>query len=146
VFVENGLPLPRNNYSVLDIRSAISHAINMRTNDVGFRRLIVWQEAKRLCVSIYQITASLPKSEQFNMTSQLRRATSSVMANIAEGSAMPTKAHRIFFYVRARGSVVEVDTFINLACALGMVSDEIARPYIDHCARLSFLLTRLVQS
>ena len=50
-----------------------------------FYQLKVWQKAKDLCIEIYKTTQEFPKEELFGMTSQIRRASSSVCANIAEG-------------------------------------------------------------
>lgn len=115
-----------------------------RRYDNGFRKLIVWQEAKKLAVKIYELTKKFPKEEQFGLISQLRRAASSVMANIAEGSAMQTKAHREVFYARARGSAVEVDSHIELSTALGYSTEATQKDVQDHCARLTYLLTKLM--
>jgi len=117
-----------------------------RKLDTGFRRLIVWQEAKKLTIKIYVLTKKFPSEEQFHLVSQLRRASSSIMANIAEGSAMPTKSHRNAYYVRARGSVVEVDNFTELCKDLDLFSEKEALDITDHCARLSYLLTQLIKS
>lgn len=112
----------------------------------GFRDLITWQEAKNLTVKIYELTKDFPKTEQFGLISQLRRASSSIMANLAEGSAMPTKAHRLAFYVRARGSVIEVENFMELVFALRYVSQDAYDDIVDHTTRLSYLITKLLQS
>jgi four helix bundle protein len=117
-----------------------------RKLDTGFRRLIVWQEAKKLTVKLYKLTQSFPSEERFHLVSQLRRTSSSIMANIAEGSAMPTQSHRHAFYARARGSVVEVDNFAELCKDLQLFSEEEAEDIMDHCARLSYLLTQLLKS
>ena len=50
-----------------------------------FRKLRVWQDAQVLTVDIYKMTACFPRDERFGLTSQLRRASVSVGANIAEG-------------------------------------------------------------
>jgi four helix bundle protein len=112
----------------------------------GFRKLIAWKEAKLLTVKIYTLTKKFPLHEQSNLISQLRRAASSSMANIAEGSAMPTKAHRQSFYMRARGSAVEVDNFAELSFELHYLSEKEASDVTDHVARLSYLLTKLMQA
>ncbi len=112
----------------------------------GFRNLIVWKEAKLLAFGIYKLTMQFPKSELFGLVSQLRRASSSVMANIAEGSVMPTKAHRNAYYSRSKGSVCEVDSFIDLAFDLRYIKEEDCAQYNDHCARILHLLNRLVES
>jgi four helix bundle protein len=117
-----------------------------RKLDSGFRRLVAWREAKALALAIYRCTKAFPKEELFGMISQMRRAACSVMANIAEGSGMPTKAHRNAYFQRARGSVAEVDNFIELARSLEFITATDSATLIDHCARTSFLLTRLIQS
>jgi four helix bundle protein len=115
-----------------------------REREFGFRSLIAWKEAKALAVKVYRLTAKFPKEELFGITSQMRRAASSITSNIAEGSAMPTKAHRIAFYVRARGSTVEVDNFAELAFDLQYLTREEFDDLVDHCARVSHLITRLI--
>ncbi len=50
-----------------------------------FQELIVWQKGHHLTLEIYQITRDFPKSELYGLTSQVRRAASSIPANIAEG-------------------------------------------------------------
>lgn len=115
-----------------------------REKEFGFRSLIVWKEAKALAIKVYRLTKQFPKEELFGITSQMRRAASSITANIAEGSAMPTKAHRIAFYVRARGSAVEVDNFAELAFDLQYLTKEEFNDLLDHCARVTHLTTRLI--
>lgn len=117
-----------------------------RRQDEGFRKLIAWQEAKALALKVYELTKKFPSHEQFHLVSQLRRAASSAMANIAEGSAMSTKPHRASFYERARGSTVEVDNFIELSFDLHYVTPSEYEDICDHCARLSYLITKLIGS
>lgn len=112
----------------------------------GFRSLIAWQEAKKLTHRIYDLTSAFPADEKFVLVSQLRRASSSSMANIAEGSAMPSKAHRDSYYTRARGSVVEVDCFMDFVRDRNYITAKDQSDVQDHCARLTFLLTRLIHA
>jgi four helix bundle protein len=72
--------------------------------------LDVWKLSMDLVVDIYQITDSLPKSELFGLTSQIRRAAVSVPSNIAEGSARKNTTEYIQFLYIALGSITEVDT------------------------------------
>ena len=58
---------------------------NNERDDKGFRKLLVWQKAHELVLSIYKVTEKFPKSEMFALTSQVRRAVVSIPANIAEG-------------------------------------------------------------
>ncbi|MGH9655933.1 MAG: four helix bundle protein [Bryobacteraceae bacterium] len=50
-----------------------------------FKQLKVWQKAHQLTLSVYRITADFPRQELYGLTSQLRRASSSISANLAEG-------------------------------------------------------------
>ena len=111
----------------------------------GFRALVAWQEAKALTLKIYRLTKTFPKEELFGLTSQLRRAASSIIANLAEGSAMPTKGHRDAYYYRARGSCTEVDNFSELTFELQYISEKDFNDLSDHCARIIYLITRLAQ-
>lgn len=115
-----------------------------RRYDNGFRSLITWQEAKKLTLKVYNITRKFPTEELFGLVSQLRRSSSSVMASIAEGSAMQTKAHRDSFYMRARGSAVEVDCHLDLSFALGYLTEAEEIDFQDHCVGVPFLLTKLI--
>jgi 23S rRNA-intervening sequence protein len=59
-----------------------------RVEDVGmknFRELKVWQKAHGLTLAVYQVTASFPREELYGLTTQMRRASSSIAANLAEG-------------------------------------------------------------
>jgi four helix bundle protein len=116
----------------------------MRKYENGFRRLIAWQEAKKLAAKIFALTAKFPDSERFHLVDQLRRAAGSIMANLAEGSAMLTRPHRVKFYGTARGSAVEVDNHIELCAVLKYVTQSEHEDIADHCARLTYLITQLM--
>ena len=73
----------------------------------GFEDLVVWQESQNLAVQVYEITKQFPREEVFGITSQIKRAVSSVSANIAEGFGRPTLKDKLQFYTIAYGSVLE---------------------------------------
>ena len=75
-----------------------------------FRDLEVWQEAHELTLEIYKLTAELPKSEQFGLVSQIRRAAVSAESNIVEGDSRYSTKDKIQFFVISRGSIAEVKT------------------------------------
>ncbi len=89
-----------------------------------FEKLEVWQEARQLAKLVYKITATFPSEEKYGMTSQLRRATLSISANIAEGMARSTAKDRARFINQAFGSAIEVINFLILAHDLGWLSTE----------------------
>lgn len=112
----------------------------------GFRKLIAWQEAHRFTLRIYQITASFPSSERYGITSQLQRASSSVAAQIVEGSRMPTMSHRKIYYDRAYASAAEVDYFLELAHDLHYIDDQIYRELTKGINSVSALTYKLSAS
>jgi len=69
----------------------------------NLKELRIWMKSKDLVVEIYKLTATFPTSEKFGLTSQLRRAAISVMANIAEGFYRQTTKELISFLINARG-------------------------------------------
>ena len=89
-----------------------------------FEDLEVWGKAINLAVAVYETTSEFPKSEQFGITNQLRRCSSSVSANIAEGFGRTTIKDKLQFYAIAHGSLLETKSFIYLATKLGFVKDD----------------------
>ena len=81
----------------------------------SYKDLVVWQKAIQLSSGIYRLTASFPRSEQFGLTNQMRRASVSIASNIAEGNGRFTKADRRNFFGIARGSVQECVPLLELA-------------------------------
>lgn len=73
----------------------------------SFEDLRVWQKSQNLAIEVYKITKKFPKAELFAMTSQIRRAATSVSANIAEGFGRVSKADKLHFYTMAYGSLLE---------------------------------------
>jgi four helix bundle protein len=63
-----------------------------------FRKLQVWDKAHRLTLDVYRATQNFPKAEQYGLTSQIRRAASSIPANIAEGCGRSGDAELARFF------------------------------------------------
>ncbi len=91
----------------------------------SFEQLTVWQESQDLAVTIYKITSTFPKDEMFALTNQLRRAGSSISANIAEGFGRETSKDKSHFYTMAYGSLLEAKNFLYLCQKLGYISQEV---------------------
>jgi len=89
----------------------------------AFEKLEVWQEAKLLIRAVYQLTAKFPDYEKFGLTNQLRRASTSVAANLAEGSTRYTAKEQAYFSTIAYGSLIEVLNFIIIAVELGFADE-----------------------
>ena len=83
------------------------------------RDLIVWQKAMDLVVLVYRATDSFPKAETYGLTSQIRRAVTSIPANIAEGFKKRGKADKVRFMNIAEGSLEECRYYLILTEDLG---------------------------
>ncbi|HTF99464.1 MAG TPA: four helix bundle protein [Nitrospirota bacterium] len=91
----------------------------MEKGITGYRDLKVWQRAYELTLTLYRITKKFPKEELFGLTSQIRRASASVPANIAEGYERKHRKEYLQFLFVAKGSLGELDTFLLLARDIG---------------------------
>ena len=92
----------------------------------GHRDLQVWQKSVEFVTDIYRETATFPRSEVYGLTNQVRRAAVSVPSNIAEGSGRSSKKEFAQFLCHARGSLLEVETQLEIARNLGYLSDKSA--------------------
>ena len=85
----------------------------------SFKDLIVWQKAHQFVLAVYKYSGNFPKVEVFGLTSQFRRAATSIAANVAEGFAKRTKPDKIRMMNIAQGSLEECRYFITLSNDLG---------------------------
>ena len=81
-------------------------------------KLEVFQSSKMLVLSCYKLTKLFPDNEKFGLISQIRRAGLSIHLNIAEGASRKSKVERQRYFEIARGSVIEIDTALDLAVSL----------------------------
>ena len=80
-----------------------------------FHELKVWQKAHQLTLAVYQITATFPREELYGLTSQLRRCSASIPANLAEGCGRNGDAEFARFCSIAMGSASELEYHLLLA-------------------------------
>lgn len=89
-----------------------------------YENLIVWQKSHKLVLDIYKLTKNFPANEIYGLTSQLRRSSSSICANIVEGHKNSRKEFARFLTI-ARGSLNETDYHIRLSLDLGYIDENI---------------------
>lgn len=117
------------------------------SNDVqSYRDLKVWQKARLLVTTIYQLSASFPREELYGLTSQIRRASISVPSNIAEGSAKGSTREFIRFVGIAYGSLAEIETQLFLATDLKYITDEALQTALVETAEIGRMLNGLQRS
>ena len=107
-----------------------------------FRELKVWQKAHQLALSVYKATRSFPREEVYGLTGQMRRACTSIPANIAEGSGRGTDPEMVRFLRIAMGSAAELEYFVLLARDLGYLNGTIH----DHLASEVIQVRRMLSS
>lgn len=90
----------------------------------GYKKLNLFQKADELVILIYKNTKNFPREEIFGLVSQMKRAAVSVPANIAEGYNRNNKRERLQFYYISRGSLAELEYYIDLSYKLGYLNQE----------------------
>jgi len=115
---------------------------------VGYRfeDLRVWQKAMEFCTDVYSKTGRFPKEESYGLTSQFRRAATSIPLNIAEGSGCRTTKEFIQFLYIALRSQYEVVTIIRLSSQLGFLRADDAKELEEKVAEIGKLLQALINS
>lgn len=101
-----------------------------------FQDLEVWKKSHQLVLNIYKITKLFPKEETFGITSQIRRASISISANIAEGFKRNGLNDKMRFYNIAQSSLEEVRYYLILAEDLQYMKSEELLSSIDEIARM----------
>jgi four helix bundle protein len=112
----------------------------------SYRDLRVWQLGMDLVAAVYNATDRFPKQQQFGLTAQLQRAAVSVPSNIAEGKGRQTDRDYVSFLYRARGSLLEVETQIQIAQRLSYLSVEHTANLLGKCEQLGRSLQALIES
>lgn len=105
-----------------------------------FRTQAIWQRSHKLTLELYRATQKFPKEEIFGLTSQLRRAVSSIPTNIAEGCGRRTNAELANFLNIASGSASEVEYEILLAKEVGYITAEQCEVWTNEIRELRSML------
>ena len=111
-----------------------------------FSDLTVWQKAHQLTLETYRLTEKFPRSEQFGIVSQLRRAAASVSANIAEGFGRRTTKELLRCLQISRGELEETRYFFILSRDLGHISEAEFENMNGRCDSVGQLINALGRS
>ena len=109
----------------------------------NYKDLRVWDEAHRLTLAIYKATQSFPKDERFGLTSQIRRACSSIAANLAEGCGRRSDGEMGRFVQIAMGSGSELSYHLLMARDLDILAKEQYGELNAHLERVMKMLSAL---
>lgn len=102
-----------------------------------FEELQIWRDAVTFCGLVYEVTGRFPKDEVFGLTSQLRRAATSIASNIAEGTGRSSQKDFSHFLDIAVGSVFEVVTQLRIARDRDFLPDTGYRQLYGHAEALA---------
>lgn len=97
-------------------------------------------------LEIYQLTEKLPRQEKYIIRDQLIRAVTSIGANIAEGFGRDTTKEFIKFLYNSRGSLMEVEHFLNLSIELNYLKSEEIEEIENKCNILGIKINNLIRS
>lgn len=112
----------------------------------NYRELIVWQKSMKLVTDIYHITSKFPVSEQFGLTSQIRRSAISIPSNIAEGFGRNTKNEFIRFLKISLGSLFELQTQLEISNNLNFLSPHLFEELEKNTIEIEKMLKALIKS
>jgi len=112
----------------------------------SYRDLIAWQKAFSLAADVYRQAEDFPKTERFELTSQIKRSAISVVSNIAEGQGRNSCGEFLQFLGQAKGSLAELETQLLLAKELGFLRTEHSEELLVRWDAVSRLVNGLMRS
>ncbi|MBY5316463.1 four helix bundle protein [Rhizobium leguminosarum] len=112
----------------------------------SYRDLKVWQFAIELSVVCYEVTRTFPREEIYGLTSQIRRSSASVAANIAEGYGRENRGSFAQFLKIAQGSLKELETHLIIAGRIGFLQASALDELLDRCDEIGKMLGSLIRS
>lgn len=110
-----------------------------RKDTFSFENLEVYKKARKLIKDVYLLQNTFPKEEKYALGDQVRRAATSITANLAEGSGRKSLKEKIHFIEISFGSMTEVFCELQTACDLGYITDQQfdeLRPQFSDVARM----------
>ena len=109
-----------------------------------FRQLSVWQKSHELTLRLYQVTTSFPREETYGLTAQIRRAASSIPANLAEGCGANGDAELARYCSIARASASELEYHLLLAHDLKLIGADDYAQTTERVVEIKRMLTGLI--
>ena len=112
--------------------------------ELSFTKLQIWQKAHELTLKVYEYTSNFPAIEKYGLVSQLRRASVSVVSNIAESQGRYYYAEIIRFLYDAKGSILEIQAQLFIARDLKYLKTEEAERLIEEYTNLTKQLNSFI--
>ena len=112
----------------------------------SYRDLKVWQMGIAIAKESYKLTKTFPREELFAITNQIRRAATSVPANIAEGYGRDSRGEYMQFLRYAQGSLKELETHFIISEEVGIIPKGHANAVLQLCDEQGRMLRTLIRS
>ncbi|HEX6332833.1 MAG TPA: four helix bundle protein [Flavisolibacter sp.] len=112
---------------------------------IDFTEMPVWQDANKVILQVYSVCSGLPKSEDYALSSQLKRAALSIAANIAEAFGRTHTKDKVNFYTYARGSVFEVRNHLIIGRDLSFLNESDVNRIDLLCREIIFSLNKIIK-
>ncbi len=111
-----------------------------------FTEMPVWNEAMNFAVDVFQLTESLPRKEDYGLTSQLRRASLSISNNIAESFGREHTKDKLNFYFFSRGSLLECKSELIYGQRFGYFMNDIVEQKIIQLNNIHESLNKIIKT
>ena len=111
-----------------------------------YHNLLIWRRSFDFVKLVYKLTTHFPKEEMYNLTSQLRRAAISVLANIVEGRGKPTDKDFMRFLYISNGSLSECQGYFEIALELKYINKDQFDFINNKTKEIGYLLYKLISS
>ncbi len=112
----------------------------------SYKDLDVWSIAMSLAEHSYRVTKAFPREELYGLAAQIRRASVSIPANIAEGYGRDQTGSFVQFLRIAQGSTRELETHVILSGRVGLLQSNVVAGLLDDCERVSKMLRSMIRS
>lgn len=111
----------------------------------SFKELNVWQESKNLSIKIYKLTSEGNFSKDFSLKDQIRRASISIVSNIAEGYERNSDKDFIRFLLISKGSLSELRTQLEISMEIGYIDQDSYNQIESQTQKIGKMLTNLIK-
>lgn len=112
---------------------------------MDYKSLEVWKVAFDLSIKIYNITLELPDHELYGISNQMRRASVSLVSNIAEGCGRHHKNDKLKFFLMARGSLYELETQLEISAGIGYLGSNKLEQLLETLSKSLMLLEGFIR-
>lgn len=111
----------------------------------SFEDMPVWQKSMQLAEDVHRISSTLPKSEDYGLTSQIRRSALSISANLAEGFGRGTSKDKANFYRYSRGSALETKNHLIYGCRVKYFNENEISSFFREIEEIIFEINKILK-